>query len=332
MTTTIMAKEAKQSPDVIREQLSANKPVCEAIASKLKAIKPNLVFLIGRGSSDHAGVYAKYLFEVELGLPVSSAAPSVSGVFNQTLSLKNSVAIVISQSGRSPDILKKTERAKAGGAFTIALVNDETSPLANMVDAVLPLRAGPEKAVAATKSYLATLSALCQLCATWSENNSLLEGLDALPNAMAEVISHPAQLSAEKLKDTRNAVVLGRGFGYAVGREVALKLKEVLSIHAEAFSSAEFIHGPVTLVENELQIINLPVDDESKPFHDEIIKDVERRGAELQTIDIGSPALHKRLLPLLTLQRFYLDIEAIAVELGLNPDTPPGLNKVTETH
>lgn len=331
MSPSIMAREASEAPAIIEQQLRLNQQICELVASKLRAMEPRMVMIIGRGSSDHAGVFAKYLFEVQLGLPVCAAAPSVSGVFGKTLSLKDTVAIVISQSGRSPDILRQTEAARNGGAYTIALVNDETSPLAEQVDAVIPLQAGPEKAVAATKSYLATLSALLQLCAHWSRDGALADSLHLLPHGMSEVISQPRQLKTDMLRSTRNAVVLGRGFGYAIGREVALKLKEVLGIHAEAFSSAEFIHGPVTLVENQLKVIDLQVKDESWPFHKEVMADVTKRGALVQPLLCEHPSLHIRLLPLLVLQRFYLDIEAIAVELGLDPDQPPGLNKVTKT-
>ena len=331
MSQSIMAAEAAQTPSVIAAQLEANQSVCRELVASLTEFDPRMIMIIGRGSSDHAGVFAKYLFEVEMGLPVCAAAPSVSGVYNQQLNMSKSLAIIISQSGRSPDILKQAESAKAGGAFTVALVNDEASPLAALADAVLPIRAGEEKAVAATKSYLATLSALVQLCAIWSNNRSLLEALTLLPEGLKSAIDSPRQLRTEALEGIKNAVVLGRGFGYAVGREVALKLKEVLSIHAEAFSSAEFIHGPVTLVERKLHIIDLQVEDESWPYHKDIIADVESRGASLQAIYSGDKSLNRRLQPLLVLQRFYLDIEAIAVELGYDPDQPPGLNKVTKT-
>ena len=331
MSQSIMAAEAAQTPHVIASQLEANQSVCRELVASLTDFNPRMIMIIGRGSSDHAGVFAKYLFEVEMGLPVCAAAPSVSGVYQRQLRLDNTLAIVISQSGRSPDILKQAESAKAGGAFTVALVNDETSPLAELADAVLPIRAGEEKAVAATKSYLATLSALLQLCAIWSNNTRLQKALLDLPDALKGAIASQRQLKTNTLINVNNAVVLGRGFGYAVGREVALKLKEVLSIHAEAFSSAEFIHGPVTLVERKLHIVDLHIEDESAPFHKDIIADVESRGASLQTIFSGNTTLHPRLQPLLVLQRFYLDIEAIAVELGYDPDQPPGLNKVTKT-
>ncbi|MFC3094326.1 SIS domain-containing protein [Alteromonas sediminis] len=331
MQTSIMAKEARESASVIKHQLAKNSDVCKQVAAHLRELDPAFVLMVGRGSSDHAGVFAKYLIEVEVGIPVAAAAPSVTGVYGSQLSFKNGVVIVISQSGRSPDIIRQVEMAKKGGAYCIALVNDETSPLGEIVDAVIPLSAGEEKAVAATKSYLATLSAICQLVSHWKADEALLSGLEALPAAMEEVVKRPPQLSSSSLADVRHCVVLGRGFGYAVSKEIALKLKEVLSIHAEAFSSAEFLHGPVTLVERKLNIVNVAVRDESTEQHLLQIEEVSKRGAKLHHLEEYVEGLHPRLLPLLTLQRFYLDIEQAAQDLGYDPDQPPGLKKVTET-
>ncbi|GFD90103.1 glutamine--fructose-6-phosphate aminotransferase [Tenacibaculum sp. KUL152] len=335
MNLSIMAKEAREVPTVIAKQLDKNDGAIRELAATLNKLNPHLIYIIGRGSSDHAGVFGKYLFETEMGIPVCSAALSIAGIFGKQLNLNGAVAFVISQSGRSPDILKQTESAKKGGAFTVAFVNDETSPLAELADAVIPLSAGEEKAVAATKSFIATLSALLHLCARWRENDALFESLAALPESLKKVIESPNQLTANYLENTRNTIVLGRGFGYAVGREVALKLKEVLGIHAEAFSSAEFIHGPVTLVEKKLKLIALNILDESAPFHADMVGDVRARGGEC--LDLGFTTgtsvsdVHPRVSALLLMQRFYLDIEQIAIEWGLNPDTPPGLNKVTKT-
>ena len=215
--------------------------------------------------------------------------------------------------------------------FVLPLVNDETSPLAQLVDAVLPLRAGKELAVAATKSYLATLSALLQLTAYWKQDAELIKALDYLPDMLNEVIAQPVQLTRADIEGIRHCVVLGRGFGYAIGREIALKLKEVCGLHAEAFSSAEFLHGPVTLVENELSIISIELADEAAEAHQHIISDVRGRGAKLTALEAISPNTHARFLPLAVLQRFYLDVEQIAVNMGLDPDQPAGLKKVTQT-
>lgn len=331
MTQTIMEQEAKQAPSVIQGQLDANKELAKAIGAKLREISPKMVMIIGRGSSDHAGVFGKYLIEVEAGVPTFAAAPSVSSVYGKQLKLDQAMAIVISQSGRSPDILAQAEMAKKGGAYVVALVNDETSPLKDIVDEVLPLKAGAEISVAATKSYLATLSALLQLTAYWTENEELVSALDTLPNALQAMIDSEPQLTSHAIDGVKNMVVLGRGLGYAITKEMALKLKEVSSIHAEAFSSAEFLHGPVTLVEQGLAILNAAVYDESAQAHEEQITEVTQRGADLVHIRQISNDIHPRLAPLVVLQRFYLDVAEVAVSRGFNPDEPKGLKKVTRT-
>lgn len=327
---SLMFQEASETPEVLSLQRQENLTKCVEIAEYFRDNPPNIIFMIGRGTSDHAGVYAKYLFEVGLGIPVCAAAPSVAGVFDCRLTLSNSLAIVISQSGQSPDIVKQTEYAKQGGAKTLAIVNDTQSPVARCADFVLPLHAGKEKAVAATKSYLASLHALCQLYATWKEDEGLTNTLEGLPNAMQQAKETSPKLLPQDLEGIRHCVVLGRGFGYAVAREVALKLKEVLGIHAESYSSAEFLHGPVTLAHNGLLVIDITLQDETYEMHSSQIKDIKARGAKVKDISLDR-TIHPRLDALLVMQRFYLDIEAVAVASGNNPDEPVGLKKVTET-
>ena len=331
MTKTIMEQEARQAPSVIQAQLAANQEKAQRIGEKLRSLDPKMVMLIGRGSSDHAGVFGKYLIEIEANVPTFAAAPSVSSVYGQTLKLSSALVIVISQSGRSPDILAQAEMAKKAGAFCVALVNDETSPLADIVDEVLPLKAGAEISVAATKSYLATLSALLQLTAYWTENQELVRALDTLPAALSSIIDSAPQLTSQSIDGVKNLVVLGRGLGFAVSKEMALKLKEVSSIHAEAFSSAEFLHGPVTLVEQGLAILNCAVNDESQQSHQEQIDEVTSRGAGVVSIKQTDSDIHPRIAPLVVLQRFYLDVAEVAVARGFNPDEPKGLKKVTRT-
>tara|TARA_Y100000034_G_C6862319_1_gene392609 strand:- start:308 stop:1333 length:1026 start_codon:yes stop_codon:yes gene_type:complete len=331
MTQTIMEQEAAQAPEIIREQLAANEQLMASVGEKLRKFKPHMAMIIGRGSSDHAGVFGKYLIEIEAGVPVSSAAPSVASVYGKTLALKGALVIVISQSGRSPDIIAQAEMAKKAGAYCIALVNDETSPLAEVVDDFIPLKAGAEISVAATKSYLATLSALLQLTANWTENTALINALQQLPEKLDAMVASGPQLTPESLDNVKNMVVLGRGLGFAVSKEMALKLKEVASIHAESFSSAEFLHGPVTLVEQGLAILNCAVNDESASSHEEQIKEVASRGADVVHLNQLDSSIHPRLAPLVVLQRFYLDVAHVAVARGFNPDSPKGLKKVTKT-
>ena len=331
MATTVMETEAREAPDRIAEQLQNNAASMAALGERLRREPPKFVMIVGRGSSDHAGVFAKYLIEIETGTPTFAAAPSVSSVYGRKLKLDGGLVIVISQSGRSPDILAQARMAKEAGAYTVALVNDESAPIKDIVDQVLPLKAGPEKAVAATKSYLATLSAILQLVANWTEDAELLAAVDALPETLRAAVDSDVQLRPEDLAAVKNLVVLGRGPGYGITRELALKLKEVCNIHAESFSSAEFLHGPVTLVEQQLTVVNVPIEDESFQAHSEQIADIVRRGGTLVNLHVPSKGVHPRVAPLALLQRFYIDVAHVAVSRGINPDEPAGLKKVTQT-
>ncbi|QJR81703.1 SIS domain-containing protein [Alteromonas pelagimontana] len=331
MTQSIMEQEALQTASVVEHQIRRNIDVVERLVSHLKHLDPTMVMLIGRGSSDHAGVFAKYLIEVELNIPTFAAAPSVSSVFKQQLRLKGAVAIIISQSGRSPDIISQAEMAKAGGAYCIAIVNDESSPLAELVDAVIPICAGEEQSVAATKSFLGTLSALVHLVSVWSDNRTLYNEFQRLPGALVNAAADSVQLQPDDFASTTSLVVLGRGFGYAIAKEIALKMKEVCCIQAEAFSSAEFSHGPITLVSRGLTVLNCNIMDESYQSHATQVAEVKNRKATVLELNAASKKTHPRLLPLLVLQRFYIDVARISVSLGLNPDSPQGLKKVTET-
>ncbi len=331
MATTIMESEAREAPARIAEQLQSNAATMAQLGERLRREPPRFVMIVGRGSSDHAGVFAKYLIEIETGTPTFAAAPSVSSVYGRKLKLEGALVLVISQSGRSPDILAQARMAKEAGAYTVALVNDESAPIGDIVDLMVPLKAGPEKAVAATKSYLATLSAVLQLVANWTENRELLDAVDALPQTLSEAIESEIQLRPEDLANVKNLVVLGRGPGYGITRELALKLKEVCNIHAESFSSAEFLHGPVTLVEQKLTVVNVPIEDESFQAHSEQIADIIRRGGTLVNLHVPSKGVHPRVAPLALLQRFYIDVAHVAVSRGINPDEPAGLKKVTQT-
>ena len=330
---TLMRQEAKESGQRIEQQNLRNKVLYQQLAEKIRAFDPAFVYMVGRGTSDHAGVFARYLIEVELGLVVAAAAPSVASLFSRQLKLNKALVLLISQSGRSEDLLAQGRAAKQSGALVVALVNDINSPLAALADYAIPLLAGPEKAVAATKSYLCTLSALLQLVAHWKQDEELLEALESLPAALNSVTEQPAVLHATDFKTLRHCVVLGRAFGYAICREIALKIKEVCGIQAEAFSSAEFLHGPISLLNQPLTLLNVELNDKSSEAHQAQIAEVKKRGGEVLTLalDAGQLSVHPRLQPLLLMQRFYLDIEAVALALGLNPDAPVGLNKVTST-
>lgn len=330
---TLMREEASSSWQKIQQQNQSNSALYQQLAEKIRDFDPAFVYMVGRGTSDHAGVFARYLIEVELGVVVAAAAPSVASLFSRQLKLKKALVLLISQSGRSEDLLAQGRAAKQSGALVVALVNDISSPLAALADYAIPLLAGPEKAVAATKSYLCTLSALLQLVAHWKQDEELLDALENLPAALQQVVDQPAQLNADHIKTLRHCVVLGRAFGYAIFREIALKIKEVCGIQAEAFSSAEFLHGPISLLNQPLTLLNVQLNDESSEAHQAQIAEVKKRGGVVLTLALNAvqQTIHPRLQPLLLMQRFYLDIEAVALALGHNPDAPVGLNKVTST-
>lgn len=331
MQRTLMEEEAREAPRRIAEQLRANASRIGKLGRVIAERRFHSVMMIGRGSSDHAGVFAKYLFEIETGIPVFSAAPSVVTIYQRALQLDRVLAIVVSQSGRSPDVVAQAEHARRGGAYVVALVNDEQSPLAAVVDLVIPLHAGEERSVAATKSYLATLAALLHITAVWCASTDLHGALETLPDALSAMCDKTPQLTPAALFDVRHLVVLARGLGFAVAKEMALKLKEVCSLHAEAFSSAEFLHGPVALANRALTVLDVAVDDEAAMSHRRQIAEIRARAVRVFSLQHAGISVHARLSPLLLLQRFYIDVARVAVSLGLDPDRPSGLKKITET-
>lgn len=328
---SFMAKEARESSEKVKSQLVNNQLIMVSLGQQIREYAPKAVMLIGRGSSDHAGSFAKYLIEIETQIPAFAAAPSVSTIYGCRLKLEGFLVIVISQSGKSPDIIEQTKQAKEAGAFCIALVNENDSPLKDFVDYLIPLGAGEEKSVAATKSFILTLSAVMHLVANWANSAELMIATKQIPSALLMACDAKPQLTNELLAGVNNLVVLGRGLGFAISKEIALKIKEVCAIHAESFSSAEFLHGPVSLLQQSLKLINININDESKECHGQQIQDLLTRGADIINLDQSDNNLHPRVAPFVVLQRFYLDIEKIAQEKGLNPDEPVGLKKVTKT-
>jgi glucosamine--fructose-6-phosphate aminotransferase (isomerizing) len=336
---TRMFLEAGQASQVVAAQLGANAARVEAIAQRLRAKPPRAVVTCARGSSDHAATFAKYLIETRTGVLTSSAALSVSSVYAASQAMDDVLYVAVSQSGKSPDLLAAVRAAKAAGAFTIALVNDVTSPLAELVDEVLPLHAGPELSVAATKSYIAALAAIVQLVAAWTGDEDLKTGLAALPEGLAQAWALDWTPAVERLKTASNLYVLGRGVGFGVAQEAALKFKETCGLHAEAFSAAEVLHGPMALVKTGFPVLVFAQNDESRGSVDDMAQSLVARDADVLLVGAGEvgagvlPALaaHPVIEPILMIQSFYRMANALSVARGYDPDSPPHLNKVTET-
>lgn len=337
---TLMYREAHETADVVARQFAANEAVVKQLAEALRAEPPRFIVTCARGSSDHAAAYAKYVFETQLGVAVASASPSVTSVYAAPQQWQGALFIAISQSGKSPDLVRTAEAAKAVGARVVALVNVADSPLAQLADTVLPLHAGPERSVAATKSYLAALAAILQLAAHWHGDARLLAALAALPDALRAGWDADWSALVEMLAKAHNLFVLGRGYGFAAALEAALKFKETSGLHAEAFSAAEVKHGPMALVGPHFPVLCFAQDDESLASTLAVAEEFRGRGADVlvaapgQTgagflpLAGGLPAI---CTPLAAIQSFYRAASALALRRGFNPDVPPHLNKVTET-
>ncbi len=337
---TLMHREAGDASEIVARQLAKNAVLLGNLGKKLRSLKSSAVVTCARGSSDHAATFAKYLIETKAGLLVSSAAPSVSSVYAARPMLEGTLFLGISQSGASPDLVRTAAAAKEAGAFIVVLVNVEESPLAALADVVVPLHAGPEKSVAATKTYIATLSALLQLVAYWTEDKELLSALDTLPNLLSAAWRCDWSLATKTLLEARNFFVVGRGLGFGIAQEAALKFKETCGLHAEAYSAAEVKHGPMAIVGKDFPILIFSQKDETRGGIQDLVTDFAGRDAAVLTagdqltggnslpVVEGAPAV---LEPLLFIQSFYRMANQLSVARGYHPDEPPHLNKVTET-
>ena len=225
MSTTAMFREAAQAADVVRQQLANNAVDVLRIGATLRTLSPRAVVTCARGSSDHAATYAKYLIETYTRTLTSSAAPSLSSVYDATPDLEGVLFIAISQSGKSPDLLAAVDDAKRCGAFVVALCNTTASPLADRADALIPLHAGLEKSVAATKSFIASLSAVIHLLATWTQERELANALSSAPDLLGRAWDCDWKIATPTLRDAINLYVIGRGYGLGVAQEAALKFK-----------------------------------------------------------------------------------------------------------
>jgi glutamine---fructose-6-phosphate transaminase (isomerizing) len=334
-----MYREAAQAPNAVRGQLATNAVAMQRLGALLREMAPRAVVTCARGSSDNAATFAKYLIESHAKVLTSSAAPSLSSLYEAQPDLHGAVFLVISQSGRSPDLLASVENAKRCGALVIALCNSTDSPLVAIADHVVPLCAGVEMSVAATKSYIVSLSALVHLVACWTSDRTLLGALHRAADQLDQAWLLDWDEGVQALKRAANLYVVGRGFGLGIAQEVALKLKETCGLHAEAFSAAEVKHGPMALVRLGFPVLMLSQNDESRPGIAALAGDFIARGAEVllagirleHSLSLPIVAAHPAIEPMLMIQSFYRMASSLAFARGFDPDSPPHLNKVTET-
>jgi glucosamine--fructose-6-phosphate aminotransferase (isomerizing) len=337
--STRMHIEAAQAAQAVRDQLFANAVDMERLGERLRRLAPRAVVTCARGSSDHAATFAKYLIETRLGVLTSSAAPSVSSVYDTQPDLGNSLCLAISQSGASPDLLAAVSKARAAGAMVVALVNAPDSPLAERANHVVPLCAGPETSVAATKSFIASLAAIIHLVSCWAADRELSEEIRKAPRHLEHAWNLDWSAAVEHLRPATDLYVVGRGMGLGVAQEAALKLKETCGLHAEAVSAAELRHGPMALVRAGFPVLVFSQNDEARAGVEVLAAELVTRKADVMiagsrcqgALHLPCEPAHPVIEPMLIAQTFYRMANALSLARGLDPDRPPHLSKVTET-
>jgi glucosamine--fructose-6-phosphate aminotransferase (isomerizing) len=337
---THMRTEIREAPEAVGRQATALRAPLTDLVSRLRRRPPQVAVTCARGSSAHAATFGKHLIERYLGIPVSAAAPSIATVYGQRLRLEDQLFLAISQSGRSDDLIEQTMVARAAGAITVALVNATDSPLAQASHLVLPMEAGPELSVAATKTFVASLSALLRLVAMWTDDMAMTASLDRLPGRLREATELDWGEALGGIEAATSLVTIGRGPTLAIAREASLKLKETSNLHAEAFSGAEFLHGPVALVDDDYPILMFMPTDAAQQGLGTLAANLRAKGASLFVAESGGalrgrlPALapeHAEADAICLIQSFYGLAVHLAKRRGIDVDRPRHLQKVTRT-
>ena len=342
--TSLLEQEIQSQPEVMARLLEREMGHIAQIVGHLPPF--DYALIAARGSSDHAATYAKYAWTTLAGYPVALAAPSLLTMYRAVPRLASALVVGVSQSGQSPDILAVLEEGKRQGRPTLAITNDGASPLAALADHVIELHAGPERSVAATKTYTAQVAVMAMLAAALSGDARHMDALQQLPATIEKTLrlSAPIAQHIERYRYMDRCIVIGRGYNYATAFELALKLKELTYVMATSYSSADFRHGPIATIENGLPVfLVMPT---GATFDDmyELAQDVRQRGAELLIISESGEALAlartalpipqgvpEWLSPLSAIVPGQLVALHLALAKGLDPDVPRGLQKVTRT-
>jgi glucosamine--fructose-6-phosphate aminotransferase (isomerizing) len=337
---TNMRKEIDEIPEAAARVLATSKDAIAAASKALRERDPQFFVTVARGSSDHAALFLKYAIELTAGRPVASLGPSLASIYGARLHLSGGAAIAISQSGKSPDIVAMADGATKGGAVSIALTNTLPSPLADACLHALDISAGPEISVAATKSFVNSIVAGLAVLAEWTGDETLAHAVLTLPDHLQKAVALDWSELAGDLAEAQSLYVLGRGPGLAIASEAALKFKETSGMHAEAYSSAEVVHGPVALVGPSFPVIALAARDAAEASVTGMADSLADRGAYACVTAVGAKSA--RILPfvatghpltdaLALIVPFYGFVEAWSRGRGLDPDRPVNLKKVTET-
>ena len=339
--STRMFVEASEAGPTLQREEERIKAAATVAAAAFAALKPPFLATCARGSSACAATYAKSLIETRLQVPVLAQSHVLASVLGlASPGLGKAAMIAMSQSGRSEDLLLSADAAQSAGAVLISLVNDEGSPLAAKADVLIPLCAGAERSVAATKSFILTLAALLALVAEWADADDLRDAARKLPDVLSCAWRQDWSQAVGPIAGAQSLYVLGRGLTLCAAQETALKLKETSGVHAEAFSAAEVVHGPAALIGPNFPVIFIPPSDASSTGFAEQIEAFRNRGA--LTIVAGEgfggdivlpmqPNLPPAVQPIAAIQSIYKLVNAVALTRGRDPDAPPYLQKVTFT-
>ncbi len=341
-----LSDEIHEQPAALARLLERQTAPVGRLAASLRGRGIDFVFVAARGTSDNAARYAKYLWGACNGLPVALAAPSLFTSYGRPPALRHALVVAISQSGRSPDIVAVLEEARRQGAPSLAIVNDAASPLARAADAVVDVCAGPEEAVAATKTYTAQLLAIAMLSAALGEDQERQAELRRLPDVVLEVLSLEDRIAAaaERYRFMQHCVVLGRGYNYATAFEWALKLKELAYVIAEPYSSADFQHGPVALVDRGFPVLAVApggaVFVEMQALLSRLVREKQvellavsdrDEALALAHTPLRLPPMPEWATPLVSIVAAQLFSYHVTRAKGFDTEAPRGLNKVTLT-
>lgn len=337
---THMRREINEIPEAASRLLSGSAQALREAGAALRAKDPAFLITIARGSSDHAAHFLKYAIEQTAGRAVASVGPSLASIYGRSLKLDQAAAISVSQSGKSPDIVALARSARESGALTVSLTNTQPSPLAEASTHPIDIQAGPELAVAATKSFFNSVLAGLALIAEWTEDRELSASIAGLPEKLEQAVKLDWNELMEELGEAESLYMLGRGPSLAIASEAALKFKETSEMHAEAYSSAEVLHGPVALVGRRFPVITFAARDAALDSVREVADGLADKGA--LSFITADGARSARRLPfvatghpltdaLALIVPFYGFVEAWSRSRGFDPDKPAALKKVTET-
>lgn len=335
-----MYSEIEEIPHVVKRLLDDEQGAIKTAAKLLRDAAPAQIVTFARGSSDHAATYLKYAFELTQGLPVASIGPSLNSLYGAALKLDSAVCMAISQSGQSPDIVQSVVVANQSAAGSIGFTNNPSSPLAHASTTVVPLLAGPEQSVPATKTFVASLVAGLSVLAHWKNDTGLHAALARLPEVLDQSVEHDWPNFRSGIGDAPALYVLGRGLSFGIALETALKLKETCQIHAEAYSAAEVMHGPISVLEPGFPVLALVSPDATETGFRHVCDQLSGMGAQVFSTDLHSDRAtaldfvatgHPLTDPISMVVSFYRCVERLARDLGKNPDQPRHLRKVTET-